>query len=99
MSDQSSVSSADESDTDTAFEFPADTDDSVSIREKVYRAALVICSLLIVVAVMQLYLSMQAVIETFITMRYQPLFRAVFNLIVLVSASYGVWWLVDEVGD
>ncbi|PSQ45561.1 hypothetical protein BRD15_11475 [Halobacteriales archaeon SW_6_65_15] len=66
------------------------------VRTNLYRAALALFGLLAVVAVIQLYGSVNATINTFIEQEYRPLFRAAFNLVVLLVAGIGISWTVRE---
>lgn len=66
------------------------------VRTNLYRGALVLFTLLAVVAVVQLYGSVNATINTFISHKYRPLFRAAFNLVVLLVAGIGISWTVRE---
>jgi len=70
--------------------------DGFDVRTNIYRGALGLFALLAVVAVAQLYASVGATIETFISRRYQPLFRTAFNLAVLLAAGIGISWSVRE---
>lgn len=60
------------------------------IRTNLYRGALALFVLLAVVAVVQLYASVGATIDRFIAHEYRPLFRAAFNLAVLLVAGIGI---------
>lgn len=73
---------------------PTTTD--FKIRANLYRGALALFVLLAVVAVVQLYASVGATINTFIAHEYRPLFRAAFNLAVLLVAGIGISWCVRE---
>ncbi len=66
------------------------------IRTNLYRAALGLFVLLAVVAVVQLYASVNATINTFVTDEYRPLFRAAFNLVVLLVSGIGISLTVRE---
>jgi uncharacterized membrane protein YqjE len=66
------------------------------VRTNLYRTALALFTLLAVVAVIQLYTSVGAIINTFIAHEYRPLFRAAFNLVVLLVAGIGISWTVRE---
>lgn len=54
------------------------------------KAALGFFAILIVVATIGLYTSSTAVINTWISREYQPIFQAMFNLIVLLTAGIGI---------
>lgn len=56
----------------------------------------VVVSVLAVVAVVQLYASVNATINTFISHEYRPLFRAAFNLVGLLVSGIGISWSVRE---
>ncbi|MFC7079675.1 hypothetical protein [Halorussus caseinilyticus] len=83
-----------EANTDT--EIPEESTTDFELRTNLYRAALALFVLLAVVAVIQLYASVNATINTFITHEYRPLFRAAFNLVVLLVAGLGISWSVRE---
>lgn len=70
--------------------------DGLEIRTNLYRGALGLFVLLAVVAVVQLYASVNATINTFVSHEYRPLFRAAFNLVVLLVAGIGISWTVRE---
>jgi hypothetical protein len=70
--------------------------DGFDVRTNIYRGALGLFALLAVVAVAQLYASVGATIDTFVARRYQPLFRAAFNLVVLLAAGIGISRSVRE---
>lgn len=83
----------------TTEEPTASTDvagDDFELRETLYKVALGLFTLLAVVAVLQLYLSVGSAINTFISRQYRPLFRAAFNLVVLLAAGIGISWTVRE---
>lgn len=70
--------------------------DEFELRETLYKVALGLFTLLAVVAVVQLYLSVGSAIHTFVSREYRPLFRAAFNLVVLLAAGIGISWTVRE---
>jgi hypothetical protein len=70
--------------------------DGFRIRTNLYRAALGLFVLLAVVAVVQLYASVNATIATFVAEEYRPLFRAAFNLVVLLVSGIGISLTVRE---
>ncbi|WP_128476207.1 hypothetical protein [Halorussus pelagicus] len=72
------------------------TTSGFEIRTNLYRAALALFVLLAVVAVIQLYASVNATINTFITAEYRSLFRAAFNLVVLLVSGIGISRTVRE---
>lgn len=69
------------------------TDDS-ALGRNLYRAGLGLFVLLAVVAVIQLYASANATINTFVTREYRSLFRMAFNLAVLLVSGAGISWCV-----
>jgi len=75
-----------------------DTDGGVgggrSAAEYAQFGALAVLLLVALVATLQFYFAASAAVSTFVTERYQPLFRAAFNLVVLVAAAAGVTALV-----
>jgi len=64
--------------------------DGFEVRTNLYRGALGLFVLLAVVAVVQLYASVNATINTFIADEYRSLFRAAFNLVVLLVSRIGI---------
>lgn len=80
--------------TDTEIADESATD--LSLRRNLYRAGLALFTLLAVVAVIQLYSSVNSIINIFIVNEYQPLFRAAFNLVVLLVSGIGISWSVSE---
>ncbi|UPV74799.1 hypothetical protein M0R89_01710 [Halorussus limi] len=68
-------------------------------RTNLYRAALGLFVLLAVVAVIQLYTSVNATIDTFVAREYRSLFRAAFNLVVLLVSGIGISWTVRELSE
>lgn len=70
--------------------------DDFPFRTTLYRGALGLFVLLAVVAVVQLYTSVGAAIDTFVAREYRPLFRAAFNLVVLLIAGIGISRTVRE---
>ncbi|WP_134671843.1 hypothetical protein [Halorussus marinus] len=83
-----------ETDDPNATEEPAPSTTGFDVRTNIYRGALGLFALLAVVAVAQLYASVGATIDTFISRRYQPLYRTAFNLVVLLAAGIGISWSV-----
>jgi len=77
-------------------EIPDESTPDFEIRTNLYRAALGLFALLALVAVVQLYASVTATINTFIADQYRPLFRAAFNLVVLLVSGIGISWCVRE---
>ncbi|WP_135828921.1 hypothetical protein [Halorussus halobius] len=65
-----------------------------ALRTNLYRGGLGLFVLLAVVAVVQLYASVNATINTFVAREYRSLFRAAFNLVVLLVSGAGISWCV-----
>ncbi|NEU56066.1 hypothetical protein [Halorussus sp. MSC15.2] len=86
-----------EANTDT--EMPEESTTDFEIRTNLYRAALGLFVLLAVVAVVQLYTSANASINTFVAHEYRPLFRMAFNLVVLLVSAIGISWTVRELSE
>jgi uncharacterized membrane protein len=86
-----------EANTDT--EIPEESTTDFEIRTNLYRGALGLFVLLAVVAVVQLYASVGAAIDTFISRQYRPLFRVAFNLVVLLVAGIGISRTVRELSE
>lgn len=80
-------------------EEPTNRTTDFEIRKNLYRGALGLFVLLAVVAVVQLYASVNATINTFVAHEYRPLFRAAFNLVVLLVAGIGISWTVRELSE
>ena len=80
----------------TETDRPSQTTDGFEARSYLYRGALALFVLLAVVAVVQLYGSVNATINTFISHEYRSLFRAAFNLVVLLLSGIGISWTVRE---
>ena len=59
-------------------------------RSYVLKASLGVLILLGVIATFQMYLSVMAAISQLVSSSYQPLFRAAFNLVVLLGAGLGI---------
>ena len=70
--------------------------DGSSVRRTLAWAALVVCSLLALYALIQFYASSSAAIELWVEPRYEPLVQAAFNLVVLLCALVGVSLVVRE---
>jgi uncharacterized membrane protein YqjE len=83
-----------EANTDT--EIPDESTANFDVQTNLYRAALGLFALLALVAVIQLYASVNATINTFISDQYRPLFRMAFNLVVLLVSGIGISWCVRE---
>lgn len=95
--------STSETDTDDAPTAPIDDDPSAddadeatgrSIREYAMWAAFGILVLVALVATFQFYFAASAAISEFVTRRYRPLFRAGFNLVILLASALGISLLV-----
>lgn len=76
---------------------PADEDRD--IRTLLLQGALLVLGAVAVVALFQFYISAIAVINEWIAREYRALFRAVFNLVVLLAAGIGISLLVRELND
>lgn len=61
-------------------------------------AALVVSLLLALISAFSLYFQIGAIIGIWIDRRYQPIFRAAFNLAVLLLAGYSALSLADILG-
>lgn len=72
------------------------TDDGRDVRDLLLRGVLVVLGLVAVVALFQFYTSALAVIDEWIAREYRALFRASFNLVVLLAASIGISLVVRE---
>jgi hypothetical protein len=92
------MTDTDDATTDDSTERDEQTPDDASgdskIQEYVLKGALALLVLLAVVATIQLYLSVSNVIGTWVEPRFRALFRAAFNLVVLLLAVLGISWLV-----
>jgi len=84
------------SDADTDTERPAESSTDFAVRTNLFRGALALFALLAVAAIIQLYGSVNATINTFVASEYRPLFRAAFNLVVLLASGVGISWCVRE---
>lgn len=60
------------------------------IQEYLLKGALVFFAGLVVVATAGVYTSTSAAIRTWVAIEYQPIFRAAFNLVVLLIAGLGI---------
>lgn len=83
---------------------PADAgrtgDDGRAVRDLILRGALVVLGFVAVVALFQFYTSTVAVINEWVGREYRALFRAAFNLVVLLAAGIGISVVVRELtGD
>lgn len=70
-----------------------------AVRTYLFRGALAVLGLVAVVALFGFYQSVNDVIDVFIDGRYRPVFRAAFNLVVLLSAGIGISWTVRELSE
>lgn len=61
-----------------------------AIQDYLLKGALVFFAALIVVATAGVYTSTSAAIRTWVATEYQPIFRAGFNLVVLLIAGLGI---------
>jgi len=71
-------------------------DDGRDVRELLLRGVLVVLGLVAVVALFQFYSSALAVINEWIAREYRALFRAMFNLVVLLAAGVGISLVLRE---
>ena len=71
-------------------------DDDGDVRGLILRAALVVLGFVAVVALFQFYTSTVAVINEWVGREYRALFRAAFNLVVLLAAGIGISVVVRE---
>ncbi len=74
----------------------APTDDGRDVRTLLLKGALVVLGLLAVVALFQFYTSALSAIDQWIGREYRALFRAAFNLVVLLAAGIGISLVVRE---
>jgi hypothetical protein len=58
------------------------------LRESFKKGSLLIALLLLLVTTFQLYLSIQQIIETWFEYQYVPIFKAVYNFLVLLVSLY-----------
>lgn len=68
----------------------ADDDTAERVREYLLKGALVVLGVLGVVATLQFYLSASAAISQFASEQFRPVFRAAFNLVVLLAVGIGI---------
>lgn len=83
------------SESDTTDEEPATNDEPESeggrdVRTYLLRGALLLLTLLAVLATLRFYLAASTAIDVWIDRRYRPLFQAAFNLVVLLAAGIGI---------
>lgn len=71
-------------------------DDTSDVRGLILRGALVVLGFVAVVALFQFYTSAVAVINEWVGREYRALFRAAFNLVVLLAAGIGISAVVRE---
>lgn len=69
------------------------------VRNLILRGALVVLGFVAVVALFQFYTSAVAVINEWVGREYRALFRAAFNLVVLLAAGIGISVVVRELTD
>lgn len=74
-------------------------DDAGDVRNLILRGALVVLGFVAVVALFQFYTSAVAVINEWVGREYRALFRAAFNLVVLLAAGIGISVVVRELTD
>ncbi|WP_435155269.1 DUF7490 domain-containing protein [Haladaptatus sp. DFWS20] len=68
-----------------------------NVQEYLYRGALVLLVFLAIIALFQFYMSVLAVIRTFVADQYRPLFNAAFNLAVLLATGIGISYVVRKI--
>lgn len=68
------------------------------VEEYLLKGSLVVLFLLALVATMQFYSSAQTAISRLASDQFRPLFRAVFNLVVLLAAGIGIAQVVRRLG-
>ncbi|ARS90568.1 hypothetical protein [Natrarchaeobaculum aegyptiacum] len=88
----------------TAPGSPASTDSRLGpnvddVRRLLAWGALAICSLLVVVAVIQFYGSVTDAIDLWIDSRHQPIAQAAFNLVVVLLSLIGISALLRELSE
>ncbi|MDH5019591.1 hypothetical protein [Halobacterium rubrum] len=71
-------------------------DDAGDVRDLILRGALVVLGFVALVAFFQFYTSAVAVIDEWVGREYRALFRAAFNLVVLLAAGIGISVVVRE---
>lgn len=89
---------------DAAPGSPASTDSRLGpnvddVRRLLAWGALAICSLLVVVAVIQFYGSVTDAIDLWIASRHQPIAHAAFNLVVILLSLIGISALLRELSS
>ena len=84
--------------TDEPDSAPTDepADDGRDVRELLLRGALLVLSVLAVVALFQFYTSANAAIGEWIGREFRSLFRAAFNLLVLLATGIGISLVVRD---
>lgn len=87
-----------EPESDSSDDAPEPATDDGRARELLLRGVLVVLGLVAVVALFQFYSSALAVINEWIAREYRALFRATFNLVVLLAATAGISLVVRELG-
>ena len=65
-------------------------------RELLLRGGLVVFALIALLALIQLYSSIGAVINEWVARQYRPLFRAGLNLVILLGAGIGISLVIRE---
>lgn len=71
---------------------------TTDVRRYLQYALLAGLSLLAFVAALQFYVNAAAAIDQWIAAEYRSLFKAAFNLVVLLVAGAGIAWQADLVG-
>lgn len=75
---------------------PESAGEERDVREYLLRVALLVLGLVAIVALFQFYTSLLAVINQWIAREYRAIFRAAFNLVVLMAAGIGISLVVRE---
>lgn len=83
------MSQSDDDTSTLSTDAPIQTDELVS-REYLLKGALIVLGVIAVAALFGFYSSMMAVINEWVARRFQPIFKAVFNLVVLLVAGIGI---------
>lgn len=82
---------SEENQTDASTEQSGESEDAdVDVSHYIYLGALGVLVVLAVVGLFGFYTSATEVIDVWVAQQYQPIFRAVFNLVVLLAAAAGI---------
>ncbi|MCF2164869.1 MULTISPECIES: hypothetical protein [Halobacterium] len=75
-------------------------DDTSDVRRLILRGALAVLGFVAIVALFQFYTSTTAVINEWVGREYRALFRAAFNLVILLATGIGISLVVRKLtGD